>query len=378
MNVAGPSYLGEDFTNAPPGHRFSLYFQYWTPGDWSACSTSKMKAMDKVVTLPPESVKQIEAINRRQAALVERLPEDDRLTMLARLLSPLTTGMGMSHPLENGFAFLSPYGIPYLPGSSIKGVLRRAAQDLVQEGEWKPEWINSLFGYSAEESGGDSRAGACSFFDVIPEIFSDKLAVEVMTPHYAGYYQGKQSPSDMEQPNPIPFLVIPDRSSFTFQVTCVRSRLDPELQDGQWKSVIEQALLYAFDWLGFGAKTALGYGALTPDRERARELEQQRRKELERIEKEKREQERLATLSPLEKEIETLIAESARPAKEGYLVIIKALGEGHWPDSTVASQVADWVRRQMVDMKCWVEQSKKKNPAKDKNHQRTLEVKKYL
>ena len=38
----------------------------------------------------------------------------------------------MEHPLENGFAFLQPYGLPYLAGSGVKGVLRQTARLLAE------------------------------------------------------------------------------------------------------------------------------------------------------------------------------------------------------------------------------------------------------
>lgn len=49
------------------------------------------------------------------------------------------------HLLENGFAFLNPYGLPYLPGSGVKGVLRQAARE-VDKKSWAVEAIIVLFG----------------------------------------------------------------------------------------------------------------------------------------------------------------------------------------------------------------------------------------
>lgn len=37
---------------------------------------------------------------------------------------PFITGMGLSHPVENGFLWHHTLGVPYLPGSSIKGMIR--------------------------------------------------------------------------------------------------------------------------------------------------------------------------------------------------------------------------------------------------------------
>jgi CRISPR-associated protein Cmr6 len=227
--------------------------------------------------------------------------------------------LGNEHPLENGFAFLWPYGLPYLPGSGVKGVVRRAAEELA-DGMWgdKKGWskdavyplmrrksngeleevkddrgkpiqlsvLDVLFG--REPPLGDSNAvrGALSFWDVIPRIEGDSLLVEVMTPHQSHYYQQKNerksgasdTPHDSGQPTPIFFLTVPPGSQFTFHVVCdaahlerlTKNKLDgaPDLaaeEEGEprWRKLLKAAFEHAFEWLGFGAKTAVGYGAMT-------------------------------------------------------------------------------------------------------------------
>jgi CRISPR-associated protein Cmr6 len=72
----------------------------------------------------------------------------------ATLTSPLVTGIGREHPTENGFAFLDPYGLPYLPGSAVKGILRRGAEELAIFGDenddhhgWTLPAVWWLFGF---------------------------------------------------------------------------------------------------------------------------------------------------------------------------------------------------------------------------------------
>lgn len=260
-------------------------------------------------------------------------------TFDAVAVSPFTTGLGNEHPLENGFAFLNPYGLPYLPGSGVKGVLRQAARELAA-GEWGDTrgWSNDhkysltetngqgrrpildknkqsvmlsmldvLFGL--ESSDGDSVhvRGALSFWDVIPQIPGDSLMVEIMTPHQSHYYQqnpaaGSDTPHDSGQPNPICFLTIPPGSGFRFHVVCDLPhlrRLAPELADkGQWKTLLEAVFEHAFAWLGFGAKTAVGYGAMQED--------QTAKQERERAALTQAEEERVASLSEGQRAAETL------------------------------------------------------------------------
>ena len=354
--AAVPEYLGNDFCSASPGLRFGMYLKLWgvdsrlkenlwTTHDVNYRETgrdrkerrfedeNKTSALAAATPLSETDRKAIAAHVQRQRAIFDEAAGDHGLELMAKSVAPFTTGLGNEHPLENGFAFLNPYGLPYLPGSGVKGVVRRAAEELAhpdffQDGsgwtlpaiwhlfgfepwlvsksresdaEWK-EWIGG-FSVSSEEVGVYLDAvldktptsqklkrcilqavdpmrkllqekhlhvrGALEFWDVVPRINGDKLAVEIMTPHHSHYYQdkdGRTSPHDSGSPNPISFLTVPPDSDFVFHVRCDHRRLSrcpPELAaDGRWRTLIQAAFEHAFEWLGFGAKTAVGYGAM--------------------------------------------------------------------------------------------------------------------
>ena len=328
--AAVPEYMGRDFRSAPPALRFGMYLKLWG-ADWKR-SNDKKPALDHAVSLTPTDRKAMEAFAYRQMALFEQTGTNG-LRLAAISVAPFTTGLGNEHPLENGFSFLNPYGLPYLPGSSVKGVLRRAAEELAHEnffkdGHWTLpaiwhlfgfeqwptpqtdeaawyEWVNG-FGVGSSEIGkyldgldkqsgitaikkkilhGDNPLhklmnekglhvqGALKFWDVVPKVNGKDLKTEIMTPHYSHYYRegenGGESPHDSGSPNPICFLTVPPDSSFTFHVICDQQRLErtaPELiKDGVWKDLLNRAFEHAYQWLGFGAKTAVGYGAMKID-----------------------------------------------------------------------------------------------------------------
>jgi len=116
------------------------------------------------------------------------------------------------------------------------------------------------------------------------------------------------SPHDSGQPVPVYFLTVPPGSGFTFYVVCdlpFLRRLAPELaQDDRWKTLLKQAFEHAFDWLGFGAKTAVGYGAMERDdaaaEQRARRLEQQREAAERRAREETERRERKARVAQMD------------------------------------------------------------------------------
>lgn len=282
MPAAVPHYLQPHLAEAAPGHRFGLYYAGWND-DFSKPKSGVTAALKNTVCpLPEHSRKLLKNLVDRQQDLANGLPHHFSWPAIAT--SPFATGLGNEHPLENGFAFLSPYGLPYLPGSGIKGVLRRAAEELAS-GEWgdrhgwTAEYIANLFGPGENDPTRDSapRQGALRFWDVYPQpaasIKDDRLllGVEIMTPHLGDYYQGKATPNTSLSPNPIPFLSVLPGSRFCFHVECHPGLVAPELSEAsdnpRWQSLLAAAFEHAGEWLGFGAKTAVGYGRMVIDRD---------------------------------------------------------------------------------------------------------------
>ena len=357
------------------------------PTAWKKNDADARLARREVAILTAGDTERMAALAARQRALRASLSEDRHLAVEAIATAPFVTGLGNAHPLENGFAFLEPHGLPYLPGSGVKGAVRRAAEELAGvpsvgvawdiPSDWTAAAVEVLFG-PAE---GDLRRGALSFWDVVPQIDGDRLAVEIMTPHQSHYYQKAEPPHDSGSPVPVPFLAVPPGAGFPFTVVCDLDRLvraDASLvAEGRWKSLLLQAFEHAFDWCGFGAKTAVGYGAMVRDVGMETRLCDEARAAREAAEAAQAAQERLAGLSPLEREIDDL-ASQGDPNKAGYLKIIEQIEAGHWSSDEDRRAAAGWVKRQMVEAGDWAEQTKSKKPQNDKRYQRTLKVKGML
>lgn len=359
MSIAAvPAYLGKDFSTASPGMRFGMYLQLWNEGTWSKI---KDKPLDKAKELNANDRQTMRGLLERQLKSFDDSASTEasfRLDALAT--APFTTGLGNEHPTENGFAFLNPYGLPYLPGSGVKGVLRQAAWELVS-GEWGEAqgWndaaIEILFGRKSSDGDTDHLRGALSFWDVIPQIAPEdpkkpdqiSLAVEIMTPHQGHYYQNGESPHESGQPTPISFLSVPLHSRFVFHVQCNLvhlERLAPELiQGNRWKDLLEAAFQHAYLWLGFGAKTSIGYGAMKENPEARVERErQQAAAQAEALHQ--AEEARRATLSP-----EDLAWEEHQPVVEKFRQQFEAASKSAYkPGSPFDSQRNDFMKTVMV------------------------------
>ena len=303
---AVPAYLGQDHSQASPGLRFGMYLPLWgvdsrtgqplwTTHDLNERTSgprqelrefkdeNKSAALKQALKLGSRDLALMRAVADRQSAAAAVQAATDHLLRLDALsTAPFTTGLGNEHPLENGFAFLNPYGLPYLPGSGVKGVLRQAAREL-HSGDWgdakgwTEDAITHLFGLESDDGDKNHQRGALSFWDVLPQLAGDSLQVEVMTPHQSHYYQQRRdarsgdstTPHDSGQPNPIHFLTVPPGTRFAFHVQCDVPFLARHAKDlaegGRWQVLLQAAFEHAFAWLGFGAKTAVGYGAMSED-----------------------------------------------------------------------------------------------------------------
>ena len=299
--IAVPKYMEEKAlkANMPPGHRFNLYAPMWVKEvflqkekvwgigeDISANKERNSRLGGKAETLRKASEKYADEIKKllentynRQSFLAQKL---DALVIPIKLTAPFAVGLGNDHPVENGFSFLSPYGLPYIAGSGIKGVLRNAAQ----ESGVTPEEIEILFG---KEDQNDATRGALTIWDGFPQC--DKMTVEVMTPHQSDYYQGKSSPHDQGTPTPIQFLAVPANTNMNLIIQCDKTRL--KLQDYDWQGKVIEIVNYASKWLGLGAKTSVGYGSFIIEEKWLKEYQNK----LEAI----KEQKRIDSLTPEEK-----------------------------------------------------------------------------
>lgn len=176
--------------------------------------------------------------------------------------SPIAIGLGTTSLVDIGISLHHTYGVPYLPGSSLKGLTRRAAADF----EFTDEQIDVLFGYGgrndidAREAGDDAGRGYVTFWDgwLDPERVA-VLAPDVITVHHPEYYgsQGATPPTDFDDPNPVAFLSIPPGTRFHLALSA------PDSPD--WLPVAVKVLTYGLGTLGIGAKTSVGYGRLSVD-----------------------------------------------------------------------------------------------------------------
>lgn len=190
------------------------------------------------------------------------------LSLTATTQWRFVSGLGASHPFETGFIWHRTLSVPYLPGSSVKGMMRAWAEQwggLVDQNE-----INRLFGPRQEQSE-SAESGAVIVFDALPSK-PPKLELDILNPHYSEYYHNPSTPpADYLSPIPVFFLAVAEGQSFEF---CLAPRnayyrnSDNQNHNANDDLITAITLLQeALSNLGAGGKTAVGYGLFKESRQ---------------------------------------------------------------------------------------------------------------
>jgi CRISPR-associated protein Cmr6 len=339
-----PLYAGAEF-HAPSGGRnlglvWDRFFNGYTadfagfleiPQNKATGQEAQQGKADFIHGFDGKSIDAGKGFALRQMALVDALGGESRVFSLAWNFA---TGLGNDHPTENGFTWHSTLGVPYLPGSTVKGLVR----GWLEWNDSKDARLKPWFG-SEEKEHPTEQAGWFLFFDAVP-VNQVTLGADVMTPHCGEWYEKggnedkfrwvggepdpKVVPADWHSPIPVTFLVV-KKAAFVFGVA-VREGL-PEDQASDANSQLGEVmrvLAEALEWAGAGAKTAVGYGRMKSENKFCEDLlremhkvvaEEQAKREADavrRAEEEARQakKEQLAANSPLPVELEKSVKEA--------------------------------------------------------------------
>ncbi len=234
------------------GLYFNKFFDQWHNDFSKVIEPSPKSPGGKSVWL--NKFKKINVSNCHASRIKELTDKLGGATCEYTSTGPFITGMGLSHPVENGFLWHHTLGVPYLPGSSVKGMIRAWAEHWLEEDRAD---IGRIFGRN-DKAGGGAAAGNIIVFDALP-VEALELYVEVITPHDGGWRIAPNpteadAPSDWKSPKPIPFLALKEGAKFQFALAARKGAKDDDLEKA-W-GYLEQAL----EWIGAGAKTAGGFG----------------------------------------------------------------------------------------------------------------------
>lgn len=244
------------------------------PKEWNGIFTDLVKPIGAA---DPIVLRELDRRTRKAAATLAAQGATV-LEVEARQVERLVSGQGDHHALEAGFRLHPVFGVPFLPGSGLKGAVRHAlllrlasAENLADLREETLESaprrlrdvMRSLFGTAIKDARAEERSlradrvdsdhsGRVIALDAFPlEGARNLVEADVLTPHH----------DDYRKPNPVPYLVVPAGVRWRFVVALAppwkgaREQACPE--DSH---LLKQALEDALTLFGLGGKTGAGHG----------------------------------------------------------------------------------------------------------------------
>lgn len=275
-------------------------------------ATELLPKISQTASPPSDIYKLRERHSRRMIELLAANENEDAVWFTARLESRLAINLADGLIENAGICLDRLFGMPYIPGSALKGNARHAALDSLDQSD--PVFLE-IFG-NTEQKGGVSFVNAYPIHGLDENI----LEVDITNVHTPSYYSGKTAgnPRELqnEKPRPNPFPVVRKGTVFVFLI--ILNTIGRRFERRQ--TILERAKYYletALTQNGIGAKTSSGYGwfSLTPELdeeiriqadEDASRKQAQIDSEKERMLNELKEAQRLASMCPVEREKETI------------------------------------------------------------------------
>lgn len=272
---------------------FSLHFDKFSQWDVPPSMKARMEHhTGAAARIVGHAGSALQSLHMRQACFLKTIHDTGGfcLEISARLSTPYVSGLGGTHPTETGFILDRNTGLPYIPASGIKGVLRMAHSLNVAEahpellrqtndGLELPDTEPSLRKYfgDTDTAFADNVRGQLVFLDAFPASVPT-MKKDIMNPHFGKYYDGRLPPVETENPIPVMFMSVQEGVDFKFRIIALPLAPDvdsPVMRkfDDNDRAAILAMFIRAGEQLGFGAKTAVGYGRMSNTRDTSAELE---------------------------------------------------------------------------------------------------------
>ena len=219
------------------------------PGSWSLTASDRSDALD--LGGQRQSVAGQAGVQRLRRTVAALHPGGLHQGFVLATLGRLLVDYGRASAVETSASLQPIWGVPRIPGSALKGVTRAAA---AREGFGQAR-LEDLFGET-------TQAGRLVFYDAYPVDGRFELALDVLTPHFADYYQGHEAPSETLSPIPFTFLTVVQTQFQLLLGVERRPGEGPQVLPRLEKDVreVSELLRRVLAEDGVGAKTSAGYG----------------------------------------------------------------------------------------------------------------------
>ena len=249
----------EKTTTTHPGLWLDKYIEEQEKKDVESQSNKAQSKGNKRFDLVKEvaSLRELGEYEKFFQRWTKMLTDYDAQTREAEVKGRMIVGLGSESVLETSITLHHTYGVPYIPGSALKGLAASYADKRLGD-----VWKKGSLAYKAV-FGDTNSAGYITFFDALyipdPGHKGQVLYPDVITVHHQKYYQGEEdaSPSDWDNPIPVPLLSATGR----YLIALAAPDLKENTRD-EWLKKVFEILGHALKEMGIGAKTSSGYGRM--------------------------------------------------------------------------------------------------------------------
>ena len=218
---------------------------------------------DLEITIKRKSKDLMKAVEKDRDKQLAKMKDHYEIRILeGKVNHTILNGLGAPHFNETNLTIHQLYGVPYLPASSLKGSLKSWLYHTgIQENPELHEIEQMLLGTQGNN-------GILQLMDAF--IYQNaKIERDYLTPHFSAYYGGTGSPTDDDNPIPVPFYRIVGEqvnSPVTIKFVLLLPSHLRHMNNSSGLSA-KELMDGAVDWFskmltesGVGSKTSSGYG----------------------------------------------------------------------------------------------------------------------
>lgn len=254
--MKGGAMINADAFNKKVGKNLSLYYNRFAFAQMSGGSNDLADTLLRTIKRIPKEISFYDRLMKRRDLSVRQFQERNGYSVIdftAKSKSRFLIYAGCPAPTDVGFHFSRNYGLPVIPGSSIKGAFHHYLADEEYDRTKRSRWFG--VGTGDDDMGGER--GSIVFLDGLP-VGNVQYELDIINSHFPDYYGDVSgAPNDWYNPIPVRFLAVSKGATIRFTLL-----LKDETR--KEKEEIKKQFRLMLEYWGIGAKTAYGYGRFRP------------------------------------------------------------------------------------------------------------------
>ena len=236
------------------GKNLSLYYNRFAFAQMNGDNKGLADTLLREIIRVPTEVSFFDRLMKRRDLTAKQFKERNGYSVIdfnAKSKSRFLLGIGSPSPTEVGFLFSRNYGLPIIPGTSLKGAFHHFLVDEAYDGTRCCRW----FGVGTDDDDMDGERGSIVFLDGLP-VGHVGYELDIVNNHFPDYYGNINSdspPNDWYKPIPVRYMAVSPGATIRFTLLL-------KGETGKVKEEIKKQFKAMLEHWGVGAKTAYGYG----------------------------------------------------------------------------------------------------------------------